>query len=309
MFDGSSAAHPDRGRLIVHIGFHRTGTSAIQEVLHSSSIKLRDQGVIYPEPSDRYPSHLDLALALGFDNHLPIEFAADPAELIERYARICRDVGPGRAALISSEAFCTADQNIAAFKRLETFITSLPLTPTILAVVRPPVEIAVSLYHHHLMIQDTVGGYGDLNFEDWIDSQPWSGEPVPWFAFNKRLEVWRDHFDDVRVADFSELTARNVSVIDGVLHTAGLHCEVDRPYHRANVSVHPYLADAVRGLRASGMDQGEFQQAVDQLLRIGSRLPRVDAAEYHLGVEGKAALAAALDAEVAAVEERAGVPA
>lgn len=309
MSDGSSAAHPDQGRLIVHIGFHRTGTSAIQEVLHSSSIKLRDQGVIYPEPSDRHPSHLDLALALGFDNQPPVEFAADPAELIERYARICRDVGPGRAAVISSEAFCTANENIAAFKRLETFVTSLPLTPTILAVVRPPVEVAVSLYHQHLRFHDTVGGYDDLSFKDWIASRPWSGEPVPWFAFDKRLEIWRDHFDDVRVADFSELTARTTSVIDGVLQTAGLHCDVDRPHHRANVSIHPYLADAVRGLRASGMDQGEFQHAVDQLLRIGSRLPRVDGAEYHLGAEGKAALAAALDAEVAAVAERAAVPA
>lgn len=309
MFEGSTTSESDRGRLILHIGFHRTGTSAIQEVLHSSSLALRDQGIIYPEPSDRHPSHLDLALALGFDEHRPVEFAADPAELIERYARICRDVGPGRAAVISSEAFCTADSNVTAFKLLETFVSSLPLTPTILAVVRPPIDFVVSLYHRHLLFPDTVEDHGGLDFRAWIDSRPWSDEPVPSFAFDKRLEIWRDHFDDVRVADFSELTAQTTSVITGVLQTAGLDCEVDRPNHRANVGIHPYLADAVRGLRAGGLDRGEVKPAVDQLLRIGSRLPPVDAAEYYLGTAGKAALAAALDAEIAAIGGRAGVPA
>lgn len=309
MFDGSPATDPDRGRLILHIGFHRTGTGAIQEVLHSSSIKLREHGVVYPEPSDRHPSHHDLALALGFDNNVPQEFFADPAELIERYARICRDLGPGRTAVFSAAAFCTANDNITAFKRLETFVSSLPLTPTILAVVRPPIDYVVSLYHHHLLSHDSIAGFADLTFKAWLDASPWSDEPIPAFAFDKRLQIWRDHFDDVRVADLCELATPTTSLIEGVLRTAGLHCEVDRPNHRANVGVHPYLADAVRGLRANVMHRGEAQQAIDQLLRIGSLLPQVDAADHYLGPAGKAALAAALDAQIAAVEGRAGVPA
>ncbi len=295
MSDHETASNTDRGRLILHIGFHKTGTSAIQENLHAGSIKLRNQGVIYPEPSDDLPSHLDLAAAFGFADHLGVSIVADPTELIERYAALCRDVGPNQAVVISSEEFCSANYNIESFKRLESFVASLSLNPTIVAVVRPPIDFIVSLYHHY------VRSHGDLSFRSWIDSRPWRNASVPWFAFDQRLEIWRDHFDDVRVADFSELTTGGASVIKGFLKTAGLTCEVDRPNLRANIGIHPYLADAVRGIRAVGGSDGEVEQTVAQLLRIGARLPKVDAVEYYLGEDGKAALVAALDAEVEAV--------
>lgn len=303
MSDHQPVHAADQGRLVLHVGFHKTGTSAIQESLHSASVKLHAQGVIYPEPSNEVPSHLDLAAALGFADHLGVRLEADPVELVDRYAALCHDVGPEQAVVISSEEFCSANYNVESFKRLEAFVTSLPLTPTIVAMTRPPIDFVVSLYHHY------VRSRGDLCFRTWIESRPWHNASVPWFAFEKRMQIWHDHFHDVRVADFSDLTEQGASVINGFLQTAGLDCEVDRPNLRANIGIHPYLADAVRGVRASGMQESEVQQTVAQLLRIGSRLPKVDAAEYYLGAEGKAALIAALDDEVQAAAVRTRVPA
>jgi hypothetical protein len=36
-------------RLIIHAGFHKSGTTALQESFNSQKIELRQSGVIYPD--------------------------------------------------------------------------------------------------------------------------------------------------------------------------------------------------------------------------------------------------------------------
>ena len=38
-----------RGRLIVHVGTHKTGTTSIQHALHANYERLRDDGILYPK--------------------------------------------------------------------------------------------------------------------------------------------------------------------------------------------------------------------------------------------------------------------
>jgi len=63
-----------RGRLIVHVGIHKTGTTSIQGVLDAEYERLRDNGILYPKAGRGIkneivmPLHHPLILSLIDDN-------------------------------------------------------------------------------------------------------------------------------------------------------------------------------------------------------------------------------------------------
>jgi hypothetical protein len=58
-------------RIIVHAGMPKTGTSAVQEYLHSVREPMLAQGIVYPDM--QHPSHWRLAVALAADTLLETE--------------------------------------------------------------------------------------------------------------------------------------------------------------------------------------------------------------------------------------------
>lgn len=121
-------------KLIVHVGVHKTGTSALQSLLWLNRDLLTKYGVWYNTPTGS-ESHVNLAK----------KFLSDDAEwAIEDLERIISDAAENdcHTALISSEVFCEHPFNEQAFR---TAIEGIPTD--IIAYIRRPDEIVLSAYN------------------------------------------------------------------------------------------------------------------------------------------------------------------
>jgi hypothetical protein len=244
--DNKTGASPDRKsspppRLVIHIGFHKTESSAIQESLHQSSPSLHQQGVIYPEPTTRHLSHLDLAVSLGFADYMNIDLPADAASIKDRYRRILVDLVAGQTGVLSSEHFCNANYNPAAFAELKHLIDDIGVEATIVAFTRQPIDFPTSLYHHYATEM------GTDDFLTWPDVDTPQDSDFLKVDPNRRLDIWRQSFTDVRAADHASFSRTGQSAITAFLRVAELDCVVATPDLRINVGLHPQTVDTVRG--------------------------------------------------------------
>lgn len=103
---------PKRPRLLLHIGSHKTGTSAIQEAFHAARELLLTRGVNYPdttrEPWPTLPKHCST-----FNAAISDDVAVQDAERAWLLAEATR---PGvHTLVISEEGFCEPDVRLTRF--------------------------------------------------------------------------------------------------------------------------------------------------------------------------------------------------
>lgn len=99
-----------RKRLVVHIGMHKTGSSAIQHFLSRNRLLLRASGVLYPESigpdGERQPKHNALFAAISHeaDFGAPHPMLGSSRDLVARMTERIRASG-ARMAILSAEGF------------------------------------------------------------------------------------------------------------------------------------------------------------------------------------------------------------
>ncbi|WP_189434610.1 MULTISPECIES: sulfotransferase domain-containing protein [unclassified Mesorhizobium] len=124
--------------IILHIGVHKTGTSALQSFLHRNSALLADRGVIYKPTIPDWPNHNPLAMAFmpGSIDHGPTRLAMTLAE------------AENKTVLISSEMLCEPEVD---FDLLLSCLKGHDVR--VIAYVRHPSDIVVSAFNevvrHH----------------------------------------------------------------------------------------------------------------------------------------------------------------
>ncbi len=271
-------------RLILHIGFHETQTTVIQESMFGFRVGLRDHNVIYPQPLSGHPSHLDLATALGF-NPRPDELSEfDGAAVIERYRRLVEDSPPNSTVVLSSEEFCQGNFRLHAVENLQLFVDKVDVETTIVAYVRDPLQFLLAIYHHELRDTDST-----RRFAEWVEGFDLSGAD-----FVRRLDPWREAFGDraeIRIRDFDAIRAEGVPTLVDFLDTSGIGpidmLSVEHPV----AEIHPSLVEALIAVRNGNVKPGVRQDHFESLLEISALMAPVDAAELHLGAESAAELA------------------
>ena len=142
------------GRVFLHIGEPKTGTTFIQQVLWSNRTELAAQGVVLPghHPQDHFRASQDLR---GIE-----KLATDPAgswtgewEILARQAQ-----QPGKTAVISHELFSAADSAQAA-----TAVRSLqPAQVHVVLTVRDMATLLPAEW------QETVKHRNARSWEDWL---------------------------------------------------------------------------------------------------------------------------------------------
>jgi hypothetical protein len=104
---GSRRPPPGNGRLILHVGTHKTGTTSIQEALLAHSRELADQGVVYPNAAWSFggdPRRSTRAAHFAF-----AEALADPSDRslprLEAFRdRLARALAASKTVVVSAES-------------------------------------------------------------------------------------------------------------------------------------------------------------------------------------------------------------
>jgi hypothetical protein len=181
-------------KLIVHAGFHKTGTTALQSSLFAAREELAKKGIIYPQISGKAHHKAIYSLmdkSWGWEDRGGTRPTGDKWGDLKRKIKKSRNV-----AVISSEFLCElSEEQIAKFKS-ELGVSDT----TIYFTLRPLLKIVPSAYQQHLKI----GIKSD--YEKWLHSildQPGVSTITPSFwvrhSHAKVLKKWIDAFGADRV--------------------------------------------------------------------------------------------------------------
>ncbi len=184
-------------RVVAHVGFHKTGTTALQESFSLNRDELKRQGVSYPDFGQK--AHHRAAWALigrswGWKNRGGKVFP------IAEWKRLSKVISKTRGtALISSEFFCELPpEKIQQFKadvKADQF--------TIVFTIRPLIKLLSSSYQQYLK-------YGlTPTYEEWLHSvldEPGVSKLTPTF--------WKRHDHGTVIAEWAKVFgAKNVVVV------------------------------------------------------------------------------------------------
>ncbi len=131
------------GRLILHIGAHKTATSYIQDVLALNETLLADHGVIYP---NIWPNNAHHVLTAPWRPEITetTGFTAEQAD--EWYAKLAREHAKSdRTVILSAEPYSRAAQGETDFAQLASRVEAFDEV-VILYVLRHQWELLQSLY-------------------------------------------------------------------------------------------------------------------------------------------------------------------
>lgn len=219
-----------RPRLILHIGSHKTGTTAIQAALAADRGRLADAGVIYPETpwfGGTTVAHHGVAHALARPN---------PWNRLRlaRFFHMIRKGGGARWTVLSAEPFWRyADGRITDWEsyfaghrrylgRLRDALGTFEVT--CLAYLRRPDALAVSAYK-----EGVARGWQRRPFGDVALLEPWT------LGYAARETLYRALFDDLALVRYE------VAAAEGLV--AGLYRRLDIPPPDRRAPVRPSLSD------------------------------------------------------------------
>jgi hypothetical protein len=145
-------------RVVAHVGFHKTGTTALQESFAETREELKTHGVTYPDFGQK--AHHRAAWALigrtwGWKNRGGAQFP------IAEWEKVIKSVKKNRGTtLISSEFFCELDE-----EKINKFKADVKVEDvTIVFTLRPLVKLLSSSYQQYLK-------YGlTPTYEEWLHS-------------------------------------------------------------------------------------------------------------------------------------------
>lgn len=145
-------------KLVAHVGFHKTGTTALQESFSKNSDELKALGIIYPDLGQKAHHRAAWALAgrtWGWKNRGGVQTP------IAEWEKIVKNIRKSRGTtLISSEFFCELDE-----EKINKFKANINIDDvTIVFTLRPLVKLLSSSYQQYLK-------YGlTPTYEEWLHS-------------------------------------------------------------------------------------------------------------------------------------------
>ena len=196
--------------LFLHAGFHKTGTSAIQQYAARRRSNLKAGGILYPYlwPATFRPvsAHHFLAHAVAGDERLVA--LRKVRSLIAGWRQWAEQTGGW--VLLSSEAICrhqlgdaleTLERQRAYLERLAEVLDGFNVEPVL--VIRRQDEFVRSLYQEH--VATGLGASARLSFPDFL-LQFAAGKA----CYLDRIRLFRDVFGKVRVLVYEDLADRNL---------------------------------------------------------------------------------------------------
>ncbi|TWD48657.1 hypothetical protein FB480_108142 [Agrobacterium vitis] len=258
--------------LVIHIGLHKTGTSAVQEHLFENRVKLLEAGLNYPSPLCQFPSHGELAWCFLKENAPWKDKEYNVQDVFSHYKYIF-EKNTEYTTIVSSEDMSLLPILGREFRDFTNFMKDY--NPLIAVYVRNPYDYLVSSYHHAIR-----EGYVKVSFKDYLAfsffdrAVDYETRIARWAdAFGSESIILREYFAKDSVADFYDLLEMSWPGTSGTRQTV-------------NSGIHPWLSDAYR----KAPDTSDGHQFREKLMELSKTLPVVNALEFYLGDEWEALL-------------------
>lgn len=248
--------------LILHIGAHKTATTALQNVLSRSEQLLAQADIIYPRISwFQFAQH---RLAFGFKN-ITDPTSGDQPDPIEEIAGLNAVLAenPGKRILISSEELFSLSP--ASLTLLRTHLRAKKVR--IIACVRRPDEMLLSIYNQKAK---TPGNNFSFPLVQFLE-RPRAIDPD--IAYGQQLGKWMDHFPDAR---FSVFTYEEDKPLNSFFSLLGLPAPA--PLHAGGVinpSVPAPVVQIMCLAKSQGFDPGMQRRLWDLATRHFAQAPRL----------------------------------
>jgi hypothetical protein len=167
---------------VLHIGRHKTGTSALQHFLAQNAEAFAAKGLVYPRAMRAHIAHHDLAYLCNdrLLHHLPLK---EQRRLHGELAQLQLETAAAPGWLLSSEAF----QNIAPARVARTLGSMLGDRPSILVYLREPFAYLCSAYAQAIQnskLTQSLAEYAHTRFR------------ADYFSF---LEAWESAFSQAQL--------------------------------------------------------------------------------------------------------------
>lgn len=265
--------------IYLHIGAHKTGTTALQYFLWNNRKRLRREGYLYPELGLGGNSHGVLGNILKPNNRDP--------RLPEFHACFEREVLRGEydKIILSSEVFLEG-MDVAAAAR--DFFAKDICNVKVIVFLRNQADWLESVFHE--IVRDPYRRYtGDI--------QHMREYQQGLHDYGCLIKPWRDHFgDDAMVLCPYEIARRDGGIFTHLLELL----DVENPNafdftvneNNQNLRLHPLASEFLRRANRFPMLNGEHKALVADLQRISPRIGQwFDARFRLLGQEAIAGLA------------------
>jgi hypothetical protein len=261
--------------LILHIGFHKTGTSALQEMFNENRDRLLDVGLFYPRTISGFPAHQELAWSL-FDeipHWVDKKISLNPEEVYNKYVKDIKESNSD-IAILSSEDLCTIGADIAKLQQIKSFFIEFDVK--IVCYVREQIDFMQSLFHHAIRENE----YSN-NFKSYLSEKI----NLETGFFYQRLENWIKVFDksNVIVRKYDRKCFHGGSVTSDFLHAINANDIVFQRNKISNIGIHPWLVNLCNNIHNHNEISAELKMDLDRnMLKMSKGLPKVDGAKFYL---------------------------
>ncbi len=248
--------------VVLHIGFHKTGSSAVQEFFYEDQTSLLEHGISYPQPLCSYPSHGELAWCFLNEDAPWKDRTYQVDEVCRHYTNILRENEKlGLITILSTEDLSLISKH--DMKELATILSEFPVY--VIIYTRDPVDYMVSLYNHAVAEGATPLSFRDFLLTDFAFEATRFAERIEEWAdvFGRQALVVREYALDA-VADFADMLGKPLQISAS---------------KRTNPGIHPWLSDAYRKL--PNTPDGLAARTI--LREASEKMPIVDAIEHFLG--------------------------
>lgn len=269
-------------QVILHIGIHKTGTSALQLWLDDHEEILAKTGFLYPKSLSYYPAHQELAWSMHdtLPSYADKEFKKD--EVLDYYRNAIASSDPKSVVILSSEDLCHL--NPFQIGELATFFNEMDVDVKIVCFIRKPIDYLVSTYHHRIIHFRERRKFREVTFE----------MPTLYLIdYPARLSAWANEFgaSNTQVSLYDTTCFHGGDIVSNFFSVIGHPLEGYTPQSRKlNVGLHPMLSEACLAINSQIDDAKQREDLFEILQTVGMKLPPVSAEVVYLTEDERAAL-------------------
>lgn len=201
------------GRLFLHIGTHKTGTTTVQRSLHAARTQLLERGIVYPDYSAiGLPSHyahlgvanalagehdaITLAQAEAFFAHVAVETAGGESDAILSAEPMWRQV------LSSTPPYAIegVEEYWEARDRYIGKLAELVGDATIVIVLRRQAEFSQSMYQEHVKVTRYKEVFQSFLRDFWFH-----------FDYLGQYRAWKRRFPNVMIVRYDDIAGPSIA--------------------------------------------------------------------------------------------------